>query len=292
LNLSIIIPTHNRNAQLLKLVKSLDASDLRSFPYEILVVSNFEDLELQAALVGFGATIYLNANKLGANSARNLGLQHARGEIVLFLDDDCVVNDSSLVARHMQLHQGNSEYTGHGGVYWPGPGFTTWGLAHWEAMMRWLVDVDDLSKTFKLIGGHCSYRRSELGSTVFDSSIVYGGAEVSFNEDLYFQGKKFALWPELRVTHNACLTQDEMESKCILQAKNFGSNTLGPRSEFYRKNQDPYRPRRPRGFIENFLEDLAPQEIAEFLHAKDIRSRLFASTVSEVVREGSIHRTK
>jgi glycosyltransferase involved in cell wall biosynthesis len=98
--ISIIVPTRNRSAMLARLLRSLQA--LRYPAWEVLVVDdgstdNTASVAEEYRQKGVPVT-YLHQpwSKMGA--ARNLGLEHARGPIAAFTDDDCVVDGGWLEA--------------------------------------------------------------------------------------------------------------------------------------------------------------------------------------------------
>jgi glycosyltransferase involved in cell wall biosynthesis len=113
LDISVIIPTVNR-LNILK--KTLDALLNQSYPkenYEIIVVDDgstdgTEDMvtDFCKGERPFAPTItYLrqSPNKKGPAAANNLGIKNAKGEYVLFLNDD-VIADHHLIEEHMKYH--------------------------------------------------------------------------------------------------------------------------------------------------------------------------------------------
>lgn len=88
---SVIIPTHNRPEPLAEAVKSV--SDQGHDDIEIIVVDDHSGQEINLNAIDSDNQIILIRNKkaLGAAASRNLGLEKATGEFVLFLDDDDVL---------------------------------------------------------------------------------------------------------------------------------------------------------------------------------------------------------
>lgn len=86
---SVVIPTRNRPELLLRAVRS--ALDQTHQNLEVLVVVDGPDVVTRFSLdqiVDSRLTIlYLNEN-VGGSEARNIGVQHARGRWIAFLDDD------------------------------------------------------------------------------------------------------------------------------------------------------------------------------------------------------------
>jgi glycosyltransferase involved in cell wall biosynthesis len=90
LTISVVVCTHRRSQYLPDLLASL--ARLNPAPFEVVVVDNdpgSEDCREQVERAGLR---YLREDRRGLDNARNTGLQMARGDIVVFADDDCVVS--------------------------------------------------------------------------------------------------------------------------------------------------------------------------------------------------------
>ena len=274
--LSIIVPTHDRPELLLDLLNSIRDSQLRDIEHEVLVVSNLDDSATRALVGRFSYAVYACANSVGVNSARNEGLKRARGDIVFFMDDDCAVGDHLIFHKHLEHHNRWPHHAGVGGVYCPSGKSTLFGIAHWLSMTHWLMNVSDLTSTFRLIGGHASYKRRLIGSASFDPGIVYGSAEVSFNHNLYFEGHPHLLNPELQLLHEFDLSYEDMKNKCQKQAHHYREFFRGPHREFYLEAQKTERPYIEHPFIATFLSTLARQERMELDSILEQRAALFS----------------
>ncbi|MBL0313706.1 MAG: glycosyltransferase family 2 protein [Holophagaceae bacterium] len=90
LKITTIITTHHRPGLLIRALKSL-AAERRKFG-EILVVEDGEDPSMASLLRATGVPCRLVQRKLhSVAKARNLGLQEAHSDWVIFLDDDDIV---------------------------------------------------------------------------------------------------------------------------------------------------------------------------------------------------------
>lgn len=101
--LSIVIPTHRRAALLLTCLQSLGSQVREADPVEVIVVIDGHDPATEAALEGLTTPFMLRVvvqDHGRQAAARNLGVEHARGRYVLFLDDD-VVAAPGLIAAHL-----------------------------------------------------------------------------------------------------------------------------------------------------------------------------------------------
>lgn len=88
MSVSIIVPTLNRPHKLLKLIRKL--SHLIDQDEEVIIVDDSSQSQVQKIKKQFSDNVvYVNrGNKLGVSSARNLGTKMAKGQYLVFLDDD------------------------------------------------------------------------------------------------------------------------------------------------------------------------------------------------------------
>jgi glycosyltransferase involved in cell wall biosynthesis len=91
---SVIVPVFNGGSCLHQCLAALTRS---SYPkYEVLVVDDCSTDNSVEVAKAAGATILRTTCRSGPASARNFGAQHARGEILLFVDADVVVQPGTL----------------------------------------------------------------------------------------------------------------------------------------------------------------------------------------------------
>lgn len=90
---SIIIPTHARPKRLNQCLAGLAAVDYPRDRFEVIVVDDASPDSVDDVVDAFVGPLQvrlLKQAKAGPGMARNLAAQHARGEWLGFLDDDCV----------------------------------------------------------------------------------------------------------------------------------------------------------------------------------------------------------
>jgi glycosyltransferase involved in cell wall biosynthesis len=90
---SVIIGTRNRAARLQATIRHLGAT-VAEAPWELLLVDNGSTDETPAVCAGAQEYVAapvtaLREPRRGVSSAKNLGAAHARGDVLLFIDDDC-----------------------------------------------------------------------------------------------------------------------------------------------------------------------------------------------------------
>ena len=87
---SLVLATVDRTEELERLLHSLEAQSQREF--ELIVVDQNPEGILAPILGRYDKTFpirHLTQPERGVSKARNLGLQHAKGDVVTFPDDDC-----------------------------------------------------------------------------------------------------------------------------------------------------------------------------------------------------------
>ncbi len=90
MNVSVVIPTRNRQQWLGRALSSIANQKCKS-PLEIIVVDDGDPLQnkLVRDLAERYNAIYLSSGgKKGGGYARNIGVEHAKGEFIAFCDDD------------------------------------------------------------------------------------------------------------------------------------------------------------------------------------------------------------
>jgi len=100
---SVIIPTYNRRAKLERCLEALSKQTLPADDFEVIVIDDgsTDDTQefLSARKPAFRFSHFRQANQ-GAGAARKLGVDKARGEYLLLMNDDTIANPE-LLAEHL-----------------------------------------------------------------------------------------------------------------------------------------------------------------------------------------------
>jgi len=103
MKVSIIIPTYNRSNKLYETLKSLGKQE------EIIVVDDCSTDGTKEMILNYfhdNIRYYKTDKNSGPAIARNLGIKKAKGDIILFTDDDCLV-PTNWVERYKKIFKEN-----------------------------------------------------------------------------------------------------------------------------------------------------------------------------------------
>lgn len=106
MKISVVIATYNRKDSLARCLASLDDQDLPCAEYEIVVVvdGSTDGTAGMLKLLGSQARLVIvEQENRGQASARNAGVAAAKGEIVLFMDDDLFC-ERNVLSAHLAAH--------------------------------------------------------------------------------------------------------------------------------------------------------------------------------------------
>ena len=101
---SVIIVTYNHSILLLKNLDSLNKQTVSDF--EIIIIDNNEKIDIFPLIKKYPINYVKLKKNYGLSFARNIGIKLARGEIVIFLDDDAIPA-SDFVEQHIKAYQIN-----------------------------------------------------------------------------------------------------------------------------------------------------------------------------------------
>jgi glycosyltransferase involved in cell wall biosynthesis len=212
---SIVICTRNRSAVLdrcLSTIADVDGVDRA----DVLVVDNGSTDETAAVVERWTRTLpgtrYVREAKIGLSHARNTGMDHARGDIIAFLDDDVLV-DRCWLDGLLETYRRWPDIAGvAGGVEldWPA-GRPAWLPARREV---WFAALDLGSEPRLLadgefpVGANMSVRRDvALATGGFNPALGYSGTNLLGNEEREFfdrvrrSGRSLAYAPAAHVVH-------------------------------------------------------------------------------------------
>ncbi len=90
---SVVVPVYNRCGELRRLLEALSNQTFPRDEMEVLICDDGSTEDLTPVVAEFSdklPLVHLRQKNLGPGAARNLGLTHARGEIIALTDSDCI----------------------------------------------------------------------------------------------------------------------------------------------------------------------------------------------------------
>ena len=167
--ISCILPTYQRYSDLEIVLRSLATQDFQKNQFEVIVVEDGQDNMTKTLMVTFLPLLNLVhvTNPEPINNVarlRNQGLEHSKGRLVLFLDDDTILPQEDFLTKLVRMFEDNPA-TGNVQI----PGEASYGLLR--------IKYDYLDK-YSYASRCVAYRRGAL--------IAIGGffEELSSYEDI------------------------------------------------------------------------------------------------------------
>jgi glucosyl-dolichyl phosphate glucuronosyltransferase len=182
-DVTVVLCTYNRCRLLAGALESIAKSELAdSVTWEVLIVDNNSTDQTREVVQGFCHRYperlrYVFEPKQGLSFARNTGVEHSRGKLLVFTDDDVTVEPTWLQNLTAALH--NREWAGAGGRTLPAQKFTppAW-LPSWGASVICAhFDLGDRPLELKEppYGANMAFRRSMFAK--------YGGFRIDLGRD-------------------------------------------------------------------------------------------------------------
>ena len=207
---TVIVPTYKRDASLANSLRQLFAQRTDA-AFEVLVVDQTPGGSplSRAVLAGDPRGRYLETTPPNLPRARNVGVREARGEIVLFIDDDVDLPDTWLAA-HLRNYAEPAVHAVGGritDVRWPGDKGDFVGEFSWWGRDRTNLDHCARARVLVAGGGNFSVRKTSYEAIGgFDERFGDGTAlreESDFFLRLHRRFGGVVFDPEARLTHLA-----------------------------------------------------------------------------------------
>jgi glycosyltransferase involved in cell wall biosynthesis len=192
--LSIVIPTYNRQPILEKCLMALE--DQRTIaPYEIIVVDDGSTDNTVDWLnkTAFPHARLLQQNHQGPAAARNLGVQKAKGDTIIFIDSDLVVTEVFLQS-HIEALQQAEEQTESDRLFTYGSVINT---CKFDNPTSEPFKVTDYSRAYFATGNVAIARKWLDQAGLFDTRFqLYGWEDLELGVRLKHLGLKLVKCPE------------------------------------------------------------------------------------------------
>ncbi|MBU2258681.1 MAG: glycosyltransferase, partial [Candidatus Omnitrophica bacterium] len=187
---SIVIPSYNNSKFIVEAIKSIFNQSYPRDKFEIIIVDDGSTDDTRERVDGMRKSgsvslRYFYQNNKGPAAARNLGIRNSRGEIIAFVDSDCVVSKTWL--QEISRGYDNQRVAGIGG--------TIRGIDDNSIINRYCVYVKikerpkmDKTGIVYLITANASFRKCCLDDVGgFDERYTFAGGE---DPDLCYRLRK------------------------------------------------------------------------------------------------------
>lgn len=200
---SVVIPTYERRATVLRTVAAFDRQNFSDFEVVVVVDGSTDGTAegLAELETGFPLKIVEQPNQ-GRATAVNAGAAASEGELLLFLDDDMSA-DSELLREHDRSHREGADAVMGDLPLDPSspPNLLSWGVGWWaRSRCERLSEPGAEIRLDDLLTGQMSISRrtyEELGG--FDAGFtregLFGGEDIDFGYRLLGAGKKVVFNP-------------------------------------------------------------------------------------------------
>ncbi len=201
ISISIIIPTFNARSTILRTLTSLHQQDY-SGKREIIVVNSSQDDTQKIIHEKYPEVRVVQLEKRAfTGDAKNIGLEGAKGNIMAFIDSDCIAEKSWLSIITKKYQSGHKVVGG------------SIGNTNFEKLVskaEYFLELVQLSpggrsRFVKLISTANCFVAKEIFTKYGNFPTIRKGVDMIFSHKLIEQGEKILFAPEMKVSH-ACTT--------------------------------------------------------------------------------------
>ena len=225
--LTVIICTYNRAKYIGPLLESIAANDLLKSEYEIVLVENNctdntrEICEAFAAVHKEVQFRYVVEPEQGLSAARNKGIKEAKGDIIVYVDDDALV-DAHYLRDYADWFAGHPETMACGGPIEPlyETQEPSWMTPYTKALLTAWMDYGDKVREYPKGrypgGGNAAYRKEVFGKVgMFNTALgrkggnLMGSEEKDIFDKMHAAGMQILYLPTPVLHH--CIPQTKLE---------------------------------------------------------------------------------
>lgn len=193
--ISVIICTYNRDKYIGQLLDSLAKNDYPETNYEIILVDNnctdntrsiCEEFVVKKTNINFR---YVEEHEQGLSAARNKGIKEAKGDIIIYVDDDAIV-DSDYIRSYAEHFHSNPETMAAGGPIEPlyETKEPSWMSPYTKALLTAWMNYGDKVRKYPNGrfpgGGNAAYRKSVFDKVgLFNTELGRKGSALLASEE-------------------------------------------------------------------------------------------------------------
>ena len=196
---SIIIPSYNSEQTIEKCLRSLKNQNYRS-EYEIILVDSSNDETPRIVKEKFSeVTLIHKNNRTDPGTARNLGITKAQGDLIIFLDADCIPA-SDWLEKHVNAHR--QQYIAVGGaIHNSKESQNAVGYAGYISEFREFIPERSRAEVAHVPTCNISYKKEVFEKYGQFRGEYYPQEDLVFNYHLARSGEKILFDPSIIVYH-------------------------------------------------------------------------------------------
>lgn len=203
--ISVVVVTFKRNELLKRCLRSILGQDYEG-EYEVTVIDDSCQNEINSSLREYfkdKVKFVVNEKEEGLAVNKNKGIRLAKGDIIAFTDDDCIVSKNWLRAIDESLQ--NYDLVGGKVIPFPDTKFPSW----WRESLDWIIGLSPNFGQYSLpLGSNVAFTKialRELGG--YDIRINRKNGNLQFGEDTdiatraFQRGFRMAVNKDMKVYH-------------------------------------------------------------------------------------------
>jgi len=217
-DISVVIAVYNDEANLMECVESLQQQTTDA-SFEILVVEDGSHSALGKSLARFDNTRYFWKENGGPASARTLGVQNSSGEVIAFIDSDCLADKDWLRNLHSELNskKNNIGIIGKITNYYDSVLSNTL-----HAMQFYWWGANEYKEVEVCLTGNSMFRKKDLEEVGLFGDFKYYGEDIDLGHKLVRTfGKKVLYSPKPEIRHKTRGTLRNLVRKTSLSGLGF-----------------------------------------------------------------------
>ncbi|MCI0513012.1 glycosyltransferase [candidate division KSB1 bacterium] len=196
---SIIIPSYNSEKTIVRTLKALIYQDYPG-EYEIILVDSSDDLTPTIVREQFPTVQLIHVpHQIDPGAARNQGIAIARGELLVFIDADCVAT-SDWLQRHVTAHAADYAAVG-GAVVNSAYSQNAVGWAGYFCEFREFIPEQPAATVKHIPTCNISYKKEIFKKLGGFQGQYYPQEDLVFNHQLVQQNLKIFFDPAIQIFH-------------------------------------------------------------------------------------------
>ncbi len=205
--ISIIIPAKNEEKLIQKCISSLHQLNYPKEKIEIIIVDGLSSDNTASVASEMGAIVISNP-KQTVSPGRNIGFEHAKGDLIAFTDADCIV-DPAWLSNSIKYFERDSSVACAGG-----PNLTPSDESDFGKAVGFVFDqpifaagsihareLDEVKEVTSIPGCNAIYRQSVLAKVMPLDETMLTGDDTLLNRKILDLGGKLLYTPDVIVFH-------------------------------------------------------------------------------------------